>query len=329
MAKNDRGGALEQIEASKRELDSTIREQKDLLKEAKKALKKAQSSYDKQIKECEEEIVDARAYLSGPVMTVEKIQLFGDRIIVGKREIPLSQETEVDVSSGGNVYSETKVKGGGTSITGAVVGGVIAGPVGAVVGGRKGVKSKTDIKDERKLFITVISGSDNVVEELDPKKELEARKLAAEVRSQVSTLSKRKEETEKRVRELNKKKEEIASDTAEIDAAKARLDEQERITKSTIDEAKAAHDELKGSFDPEQVKAEKKKRARATRSKILMVCGFVFGAIFALSGIDSLTSIPDGAAGGVALLLLADVMLVKSTMTLRDRKNGKKAGERA
>lgn len=321
------GGALEQIEASKRELDTTIHEQKGLLKEAKKALRKAQSEYDKQIKECEKEISDAQKSLSGTVMTVGKIQLFGDRIVVGKKEIPLTQDTEVEVSVGGNVYSETKVKGGGTSVTGAVVGGMIAGPVGAVVGGRKGVKSKTDVKDERKLFITIVSGSDNVVEELDPKKELDARKFAAEVKSQVSTLSDRKQKTEKRVREINEKKSKIEANTAEIDAAKARLDEQENSTNRKIEEAKAAHAKLKDSFDPEQIKAEKKIRANATKSKTLMICGFVFGVIFALVGINNLTSIPDGALSGVVLLLLADVLLVKATMTLRDRSKNEKAGE--
>ena len=260
-------------------------------------------------------------------MAIGKIHLFGDRLLVGTKVIPLAQDTEVEFSSGGNVYSETKVKGGGASVAGAVVGGVIAGPVGAVVGSRKGVKSRTDVKDERKLFITIISGSDNVVEELDPKKELEARKLAAEVKSQVNTLADRKEKTKKRVRELNKKKEDSAANTAEIDAAKARLDELECSAKDTIDKAKAAHNELKDSFDPKQIKAEKKSRASASRSKTIMICGFVFGAIFALAGINNMTSIPGGALGGTVLLLLADVLLVKSTMTLRDRKKNEKAGE--
>ncbi|GLC32178.1 SHOCT domain-containing protein [Clostridium omnivorum] len=58
----------------------------------------------------------------------------------------------------GDAYTETNVKGGGSSLTGAVVGGVIAGGAGAVIGSRKEIKTETNRVDNRK---TIITYSDN------------------------------------------------------------------------------------------------------------------------------------------------------------------------
>lgn len=327
MAKNESEGALDKIKASKRELDETTKEQKKLLKAAKDELNSVTKKREKQIKECKTRIGDARAELSGHVKTVGGIALYGDRIVVDKKIIALTSDTEIEIHSGGNIYSETTVKGGGTSITGAVVGGAIAGPVGAVVGGRKGVKSKAEVQDERNLFVSVVSGADSAVTELDPKLELDARKLVAEAKSRIKTLDARKKASDEKVAELSDRLEVLEKDTAEIDEARSRYEAQERSTNEAIEKARAKHEEFKAGFDPEQIKAEKKARFGDRVSRTLMICGFVFGALFALLGIDEMTSVPDGAFAGVILLLLADVMLVKATKTLRDRKARRTDGE--
>lgn len=321
------GGALDKIKASKHKLDATTREQKKLLKEAKNELSAVTKKHEKQIKECRDQIEKAWDDVSGHVKTVGGIALYGDQIIADKKTIPLSVDMEIEVHSGGNVYSETTVKGGGTSITGAVIGGAIAGPVGAVVGGRKGVKSKSEVQDERKLFVSIVSGGDNAVVELDPKFELDARKLVAEAKSQASTLEARKRTADEKVAELSARLHDLEEDTSEIDMAKKRCDEQERLTEKAIKEARAAHKALKNSFDPQQITEEKKARRSESVSKTLMVCGLVFGALFALLGINEMTSVPDGAVAGVILLLLADLLLVKATKALRDRKALETDGE--
>ena len=53
----------------------------------------------------------------------------------------------------GDVYTETNVSGGGSSIGGAVVGGVIAGGTGAVIGSRKKIKTENKRIDERKTIL--------------------------------------------------------------------------------------------------------------------------------------------------------------------------------
>lgn len=64
----------------------------------------------------------------------------------------------------GEVYTETKVSGGGNTgpnIGGAIVGGIIAGPAGAIIGGqnkRQPIKSETIRHDERKTVLVYNKG---------------------------------------------------------------------------------------------------------------------------------------------------------------------------
>lgn len=327
MANYKSGGALEQIEASKRELDIITREQKGLLKDAKAELKRVTKEREKQIKECEAEIERARNGFYGHVQTLGNIVLYGDRIVAEGKSIPLSGDLEIDVHSSGNVFSETTVKGGGTSIAGAVVGGAVAGPLGAVVGGRKGVKSKSEVQDERKLFVSIVSSDNSAVVELDPKMELDARKLVAETKVQIKTLGSRKEKMDAEHAELTQKLAVLEKDTHAIDEARSRFEEQEIHSTSIIEEAKVRHEALKNSFDQSQIKEEKKARRNAFVRQIATVLGFAFGALLFMLGVFWLTSAVDGAALGAISLLLADFLLVKSFMTFRDSKAEGKDGE--
>lgn len=325
--KINRGGALEQISASKRELDAITREQKKLLKDAKSELNRVTKEREKQIKDCESKMGQARDVFYGHVQTLGNIVLYGDRIVAEAKSIPLSDNLEIEVNSSGNVYSETTVSGGGTSVTGAVVGGVVAGPLGAVVGGRKGVKSKSEVQDERKLFISIVSSIDSAVVELDPKMELGARKLVAETKKQIKTLSSRKEKMDAELAELTQRLVMLEEDTGAIDEARSRFEEQEIKSASVIEDAKARHEAIKNSFDQSQIEEEKKAQRSANVRKIAMGLGFTFGALLFLLGVFWLTSAVDGAAFGTVSLLLADFLLVKSFITLRDSKAEEKDGE--
>ena len=327
MANYKLGGALEQISASKRELDAITRDQKKILKDSENELKRVTKEHERQIKNCKDEIEQDRNGFYGHVQTLAGIVLYGDRIVVEAKSIPLSDDLEIEVNSSGNVYSETTVRGGGTSVAGAVIGGAVAGPVGAVVGGRKGVKSKSEVQDERKLFISIVSSVDSAVVELDPKMELDARRLVAETKKQIKTLGNRKGEMDAELAELTQRLVMLEKDTTAIDEARSRLEKQEIASASVIEEAKARHEAVKNSFDQNQIEEEKKARRNANVRKIVMGLGFTFGALLFLLGVFWLTSAVDGAAFGTASLLLADFLLVKSFITLRDGRAEEKDSE--
>ena len=327
MAYYKSGGALEQIDASKRELDAITRDQKKLLKDAEKELKRVTKERERQIKDCKGEIEQARNGFYGHVQTLAGIVLYGDRIVAEAKSIPLSDDLEIEINSSGNVYSETTVSGGGTSVAGAVIGGAVAGPVGAVVGGRKGVKSKSEVQDERKLFISIVSSIDSAVVELDPKMELDARKLVAETKKQIKTLDSRKGKMDAELAELTQRLAMLEKDTSAIDEARSRCEKQEITSASAIEDAKARHEAVKNSFSQEQIEEEKKAQRNARVRKITMALGFTFGSLLFVLGVFWLTSAVDGAAIGTVSLLLADLLLVKSSITLRDCRAEEKDGE--
>ncbi len=327
MANYKSGGALEQISASKRELDAVTREQKKILKDAESELKRVTKEHERQIKDCKDEIEQVRNGFYGHVQTFGGIVLYGDRIVAEKKSIPLSDDLEIEINTSGNVYSETTVRGGGTSVAGAVIGGAVAGPVGAVVGGRKGVKSKSEVQDERKLFISIVSSIDSAVVELDPKMELDARKLVAETKRQIKTLSSRKGKMDAELAELTQRLVMLEKDTSAIDEAHSRFEKQEIASASVIEDAMARHEAVKNSFDQDQIEEEKKAQRNANVRKITMGLGFTFGALLFMLGVFWLTSAVDGAAFGTVSLLLSDFLLVKSFITLRDGRAEEKDGE--
>ena len=53
----------------------------------------------------------------------------------------------------GEVYRETKVSGGGSSMKGAAAGKVLAGDTGAIIGSRKGIRSETITHDTRAVSL--------------------------------------------------------------------------------------------------------------------------------------------------------------------------------
>ena len=119
----------------------------------------------------------------------------------------------------------------------------------------------------------------------------------------------------------------LEEDTSAIDEARSRFEEQEIKSASVIEDAKARHEAIKNSFDQSQIEEEKKAQRSANVRKIAMGLGFTFGALLFLLGVFWLTSAVDGAAFGTVSLLLADFLLVKSFITLRDSKAEEKDGE--
>jgi hypothetical protein len=71
-------------------------------------------------------------------------------------EIPIDEI--VYFSEKGEVFQNTSVSGGGSSLGGAIVGGVLAGGVGAVIGSRKKVESETVTTDNREVILVYYEG---------------------------------------------------------------------------------------------------------------------------------------------------------------------------
>lgn len=53
----------------------------------------------------------------------------------------------------GDIYSQTIITGGGSSLGGAITGGVIAGAPGAIIGGRKEIKTENKRIDNRQIIL--------------------------------------------------------------------------------------------------------------------------------------------------------------------------------
>lgn len=73
-----------------------------------------------------------------------------------KQKLELTVDKIISFYMIGDIAHNTVVKGGGTSIGGAVVGSAIAGPVGAIIGGHKKVKSTVQTVNTQTLIIKFV-----------------------------------------------------------------------------------------------------------------------------------------------------------------------------
>jgi hypothetical protein len=72
-------------------------------------------------------------------------------------------------SEKGELYKNTSLAGGGSSLGGAIVGGVLAGGVGAVIGSRNKVESKIITTDNREVVLVYYEGEKLFKKKLDYK----------------------------------------------------------------------------------------------------------------------------------------------------------------
>jgi hypothetical protein len=74
------------------------------------------------------------------------------------RGIKIPVEKIVYFTAKGELFKNTSVSGGGSSLGGAIVGGVLAGGVGAVIGSRKQVESGIITTDNREVILVYYEG---------------------------------------------------------------------------------------------------------------------------------------------------------------------------
>lgn len=96
-------------------------------------------------------------------------ETYSNLIKENKNQFPLlERKIEIDkikyfIVDGQKRY-ETKIKGGGSNLGGALVGGAIAGDVGAIIGSRKKIESEEVEHDERKIVL-VYEKNDKLIKE--------------------------------------------------------------------------------------------------------------------------------------------------------------------
>lgn len=235
--------AKAEYEQIKSEHNSMVSQRKDVLNEAKRSQKKTIASLNRQIASLENN-------LHGKVASVGGVSLYHDRLEAGGSTYKLEHGLRVTVNTSGGKYSTTEVSGGGASIGGAVIGAAIAGVPGAVIGGRKKVKSKEIIHDDRHLYVTIESPQGGQSVNLNPDLEQQARSLAAQVPGCINQYQGLVQDIPPKIKALKAKLEEAEKDEAvslaqgELDTV---LDDTERL-----EAARQARDEAKQRYRDEK-----------------------------------------------------------------------------
>lgn len=227
----------------KSEHNSVVSQRKDALNEAKRSQKKAIASLNRQIASLEND-------LHGKVASVGGVSLYHDRLEAGGSTYKLEHGLRVTVNTSGGRYSTTEVSGGGASIGGAVLGAAIAGVPGAVIGGRKKVKSKEIIHDDRRLYVTIESPQGGQSVNLNPDLEQQARSLAAQVPGCINQYQGLVQDIPPKIEALKAKLEEAEKDDAVL-AAQGELDAALNDTER-LEAARQARDEARQRYRDEK-----------------------------------------------------------------------------
>lgn len=236
-----------EYERAKSEHDDAVSKCKDALNAAKRSQKKTIASLNRQVASLEND-------LHGKVASVGAISLYHDRLEAGGATYKLEHGLRVTVSTSGSKYSTTDVSGGGVSIGGAVVGAAIAGVPGAVIGGRKKVKSKEVVHDDRHLYVTIEGPRGGQAVSLNPDLEQQARSLASQVPGCINQYQGLVQDIPPKIKALKTKVEEAEKD----DAVPTAQTELERTLNDTerLEAARQARDEARQHYHDEKKQAK-------------------------------------------------------------------------
>lgn len=289
--------SIEELGQARRAYHSAKNAHDRAVAEAKTEVEQAQARYDARVSEAWEAYDAARSVCSGFVDSVGPVALYGESIMAGDDVLFLDDNVKAELSASGGVFTETRVSGGGPSISGAIVGDLIAGPAGAIIGGHKGVKTQNIVHDERRLYFSAVSDTGHFVVELNPDLELEARNLIAELEVQKRTLESRRRKAEIASVEPLARYEETKADTAELEAAKASLRMAEADT-AELDRARESYEGLKAAAGSKAALAERSASGLNLAGRIVRdVCAAaaaIAALLFVVVGIYGVATDPTG-----------------------------------
>ena len=118
-------GNPDEIKDARKTLKIAQKEHAKAIRAAETALRSAQKDHDDEMKALGDQQYAIAREMDGVVVSVgSDAALYGDHVRIGKTIIKLSPDITATVSTSGNVYSTTSVKGGShVSLSGAAVGG--------------------------------------------------------------------------------------------------------------------------------------------------------------------------------------------------------------
>lgn len=195
------------------------------VKALEKEIKQLKNSENYELKNAREELESF-----GLISSYAGVALYADRVVGGdSKPLRLDSGVQAAIQTGGQVWTTTDVKGGGSrpTLTRIGVGALVAGPVGALIGGaaqkKKKITTDVQVHDDRTLRL-VISSRDGYIDVAGyPDDESGARDFVSSIMNAVAdypkvkgTLKPKHDALKKKVAELensdelNKKEKELS-----------------------------------------------------------------------------------------------------------------------
>lgn len=297
-------GESDKIKEAQKALKVAEKEHAKAVKTAEATLKSATRSHDAEINKISTQQRMFMQRMNGVASSFGEAKLYSDRISFRGMNIQLSPDITATVSTSGNVYSTTSVKGGShVSLGGAALGGMVAGPAGMVLGGHKNkVSSTSTTHDTRRVFVEVSSANGSFATEGGPEEEANAHEFAAKVMEYGRNYQQRKADNDKKLAEFDASIAEVSSHTEGIDAAQSALDAVKADT-DAVDKARTRFRSIAG------ISAEDEKRKEASRlerpRKIKLAVAIILLVLIAISNIYAFFGELTKQNGQVALAVIA------------------------
>lgn len=305
-------GNSDEIKGAQKALKVAEKEHDKAVKTAEAILKSATISHDAEINKISAQQRMFTQKMNGVASSFGEAKLYGDHISFRRMNIQLSPDITATVSTSGNIYSTTNVKGGShVSLGGAAVGAMVAGPAGMILGGHKNkVSSTSTTHDTRRVFVEVSSANGSFATEGGPEEEADAHEFAAKVMEYGRNYQQRKTDNDKKIAEFDASIAEVSSHTEGIDAAKSALDAVKADT-GAVDKARARFRSVAG-ISAEDERAEESKRSERKRTVRFVGSLVALGAVIIICAcvMQDHQPIPATIAAFVAILSIKEIVTI-------------------
>ena len=264
-------GESDKIKEAQKALKVAEKEHAKAVKAAEAALKSATRIHDAEIEKISAQQRIFTQRMNGVASSFGEAKLYGDHISFRRMNMQLSPDIMATVSTSGNVYSTTSVKGGShVSLGGAAIGGMVAGPAGMVLGGHKNkVSSTSTTHDTRRVFVEVSSANGSFATEGGPEEEANAHEFAAKVMEYGRNYQQRKADYDKKIAEFDASIAEVSSHMEGIDAARSSLEAAVADT-SAVDAARVRYQSVTGISAEDEMIEESEHSERLRKIKFIV-----------------------------------------------------------